>query len=171
MRRIAAHYLIDRSQLIARPLIEVDDQGSVVSVGEWERLDNIPMTEFYAGALSAGFVNAHSHVELSYLRGAIERNTGFGGFARAIGQVRGNYTMSQRLSALRTAMAQMWEQFRKKNFFVGDLQWDEVLQEVMKTMDMYIFLDAALYLVPYFMESPFGIWPSHILGISTTALI
>ena len=36
-------------------------------------------------------------------------------------------------------MAQMWEQFRKKNFFVGDLQWDEVLQEVMKTMDMYIF--------------------------------
>lgn len=110
MRRIAAHYLIDRSQLIARPLIELDDQGSVVSVGEWERLDNIPMTEFYAGALSAGFVNAHSHVELSYLRGAIERNTGFGGFARAIGQVRGNYTMSQRLSALRAAMAQMWEE-------------------------------------------------------------
>lgn len=110
MRRIAAHYLIDCSQLIARPLIELDDQGSVVSVGEWERLDNIPMTEFYAGALSAGFVNAHSHVELSYLRGAIERNTGFGGFARAIGQVRGNYTMSQRLSALRAAMAQMWEE-------------------------------------------------------------
>ncbi|MBR6814888.1 MAG: amidohydrolase family protein [Alistipes sp.] len=110
MRRIAAHYLIDRSQLIARPLIELDDQGSVVSVGEWERLDNIPMTEFYAGALTAGFVNAHSHVELSYLRGAIERNTGFGGFARAIGQVRGNYTMSQRLSALRAAMAQMWEE-------------------------------------------------------------
>ena len=110
MRRIAAHYLIDRSQLIARPLIELDDQGCVVSVGEWERLDNIPMTEFYAGALSAGFVNAHSHVELSYLRGAIERNTGFGGFARAIGQIRGNYTMSQRLSALRAAMAQMWEE-------------------------------------------------------------
>ena len=38
------------------------------------------------------------------------------------------------------AMAQMWEQFRKKNFFVGDLQWDEVLQEVMKTMEDYIFL-------------------------------
>lgn len=110
MRRIAAHYLIDRSQFIARPLIELDDQGSVVSVGEWERLDNIPMTEFYAGALTAGFVNAHSHVELSYLRGAIERNTGFGGFARAIGQVRGNYTMPQRLSALRAAMAQMWEE-------------------------------------------------------------
>lgn len=31
-------------------------------------------------------------------------------------------------------MAQMWEQFRKKNFFVGDLHWGEVL----KTLDTYI---------------------------------
>lgn len=36
-------------------------------------------------------------------------------------------------------MAQMWEQFRKKNFFVGNLLWDEVLQEVRKTIDVYIF--------------------------------
>jgi len=36
------------------------------------------------------------------------------------------------------AMAQMWEQFRKKNFFVGDLQWDEVICDVLKTMDEYI---------------------------------
>ena len=43
---------------------------------------------------------------------------------------------------------------------------EEVFFEGSKT-----FLDAALYLVPYFMESPFGIWPSNILGISTTALI
>ena len=39
------------------------------------------------------------------------------------------------------AMEQMWEQFRKKNFFVGDLQWHEVLQEVMRTMDVYIFVE------------------------------
>ena len=38
------------------------------------------------------------------------------------------------------AMAQMWEQFRKKNFFVGDLQWDEVICDVLKTMDEYILM-------------------------------
>lgn len=38
------------------------------------------------------------------------------------------------------AMAQMWEQFRKKNFFVGDLQWDEVICDVLKTMDVYILM-------------------------------
>ena len=110
MRRIAAHYLIDRSQVIPRPIIELDDEGRVVSVGEWERLDNIPSTEFYAGALSAGFVNAHCHVELSYLHSAIERGTGFGGFAKAIGQVRGNFTEEQREDAMRRAMAQMWSE-------------------------------------------------------------
>ena len=38
------------------------------------------------------------------------------------------------------AMAQMWEQFRKKNFFIGDLQWDEVICDVLKTMDVYILM-------------------------------
>ena len=108
MRRIAAHYLIDRGQVIPRPVVECDDEGRITRVEQWERLDAMPSTEFYAGALTAGFVNAHSHLELSYLRGAIERGTGFGGFARAIGMVRGNYTMEQRKQALAAASAQMW---------------------------------------------------------------
>ena len=33
------------------------------------------------------------------------------------------------------------------------------------------FLDAIVYFIPYVMEHPFGIWPSHPLGISTTALL
>ena len=28
-------------------------------------------------------------------------------------------------------LAEMWEQFRKKNFFVGELQWKDALQEVL----------------------------------------
>ncbi len=108
MRRIAAHYLIDRGRITPHPLVECDDEGRIVRIGQWERLDNIPQAEFYAGALTAGFVNAHCHLELSYLRGAIERGTGFGGFARAIGQVRGNYTIEERQRALAAASERMW---------------------------------------------------------------
>lgn len=108
MRRIAAHYLIDRGRTTPRPLVECDDEGRIVRIEQWERLDNIPQAEFYAGALTAGFVNAHCHLELSYLRGAIERGTGFGGFARAIGQVRGNYTIEERQRALAAASQRMW---------------------------------------------------------------
>lgn len=108
MRHIAAHYLIDRSRIVPRPIITVDDDGRIVRVEQWERLDTMPHTEFYSGALSAGFVNAHCHIELSYLRSAIARGTGFAGFARAIGQVRGEFSMQERERALYAADAAMW---------------------------------------------------------------
>lgn len=110
MRRIAAHYLIRRGEITARPVITLDDEGCITSIDKWERLDTLAQTEFYAGALCAGFVNAHSHIELSYLRGAIERGSGFAGFARQIGAVRGNFTPEEREQALRTADAVMWAQ-------------------------------------------------------------
>lgn len=108
MRHIAAHYLIDRSHITERPVISLDDSGRIVRVEQWERLDTMPNTEFYSGALSAGFVNAHCHIELSYLRGAIAQGTGFAGFARAIGQVRGQFSREERESALYAADATMW---------------------------------------------------------------
>lgn len=110
MRRIAAHYLINRGEITARPVITLDDEGCITSISTWQRLDSLPETEFYAGALCAGFVNAHSHVELAYLRGAIERGSGFAGFARQIGAVRGNFSLDERVQALRAADAVMWAQ-------------------------------------------------------------
>ena len=110
MRTIAAHYLIDRGQIMPRPVIELDDDGRIVRVAQWERLDTMPCTEFYSGALSAGFVNAHCHIELSYLRGAIAPGTGFAGFARAIGQVRGGFSDEERQRALYAADAAMWQE-------------------------------------------------------------
>ena len=110
MRRIASHYLLDCGQIIKHPLVTLDEQGRVVAVEQWERLDSVASTEFYGGALCAGFVNAHSHIELSYLQGAIARGTGFGGFAAAIGRVRGGYTAEQRQQALRAADAKMWSE-------------------------------------------------------------
>ena len=38
------------------------------------------------------------------------------------------------------SMAQMWEQFRKKNFFVGTLLWENVLAGVISKIEQYIIL-------------------------------
>ena len=108
MRRIAAHYLISRGEVMPRPVVECDSEGRITKISQWERLDNIAGTEFYAGAITPGFVNAHCHLELSYLHGAIEPKTGFGGFARAIGMVRNNYSHDERQQALAAASARMW---------------------------------------------------------------
>ncbi len=107
MRRIAAHWLIDRGQVMQRPVVSIADDGQIVAIEQWESLDKMAHTEFYAGALTAGFVNAHCHIELSYLRWKIERGSGFAGFARAIGQVRGEATLDERVAALAAADAKM----------------------------------------------------------------
>ncbi len=48
--------------------------------------------------------------------------------------------MSETLSQIEKneTMAQMWEQFRKKNFFVGDLVWADVITDVLYTIQTYI---------------------------------
>ena len=91
-----------------RPVVTVDDKGLIVAVRQWERLDTLPSTEFYAGALCAGFVNAHCHAELSYLKCKIAEGSGFAGFARAIGQVRGGFSIAERQQAMAAADAAMW---------------------------------------------------------------
>lgn len=69
----------------------------------------MPGTEFYSGVLAPGLVNAHCHLELSYLRGAIPEGCGFAGFAGAMGQVRERFGPEERLRAVAAADAAMWQ--------------------------------------------------------------
>ena len=66
--------------------------------------------EFYSGILCAGFVNAHSHIELSYLRGAIAEGEGFASFAESIGKVRGNFSEEECATAIMEADRTMWQE-------------------------------------------------------------
>ncbi len=66
--------------------------------------------EFHAGILSPGFVDAHAHLELSYLKGAIPDGGGYAAFASAIGSVRNGFDMSQRLAAAADADREMWDE-------------------------------------------------------------
>ena len=66
--------------------------------------------EFYSGILCAGFVNAHSHIELSYLRGAITEGEGFASFAESIGRVRGGFSEEERMAAIVEADRTMWQE-------------------------------------------------------------
>ena len=110
MRKIAAHYTLIDGELCRNIVVSVDDHRRVVAVDRVTSLDNMASVVFYPGILIPGMVNAHCHLELSYLRGAIAEKSGFAGFARAIGAVRNNFTSEERLHAASVADAQMWEQ-------------------------------------------------------------
>lgn len=110
MRRIASHYALINGELRRGIVVEVDDLGTITSITQHDNIDALHSVEFYPGVLMPGMVNAHCHLELSYLRGAIAEGTGFAGFAHEIGRVRGAYTNEERLHAASVADSEMWNE-------------------------------------------------------------
>ena len=115
LRKIASHYLLTPQGFQPRPLLTIkcftDGSHEIVAVEQYaEGLDSIAGVEFYSGVLCAGFVNAHSHLELSYLRGAIAEGGGYASFAESIAKVRDNFSEEERLSAIVEADRAMWQE-------------------------------------------------------------
>lgn len=127
MRRIASHYALINGALQRDIVIELDDNGVIRNVIHTNALDSMASVEFYPGILIPGMVNAHCHLELSYLRGEIAEGSGFAGFARAIGQVRNNFTPEERIHAASVADARMWAEGVEA---VADIANDELIMEV-----------------------------------------
>ncbi len=117
-RRIASHYLWTKTGWLRRPIVETAPDGTILRVGVSEHPDREPFTEFHAGVLLPGFVDAHCHLELSYLQGEIPEEEGFAAFARAMGEVRNRFTDEERLQAVRRADAALW---REGVAAVGDI--------------------------------------------------
>lgn len=107
-RRIASNLLWTSRGLLRNPVIGVAEDGCILSVDQCDAPDRLPGTEFYAGILAPGLIDAHCHLELSYLKGAIPEGSGFAGFAAAMGQVRGRFTAQERLQAAVAADAALW---------------------------------------------------------------
>ena len=109
-RRIASHYALINGKLERNAVITVEQDGTILSIEQPEALDSCASVEFFPGIITAGMINAHCHLELSYLAGAIAEGQGFAGFAREIGRVRGNYSNEERIHAADIADALMWEE-------------------------------------------------------------
>lgn len=127
MRRIASHYTLYNGELERNIVVEVDDRGTITNILRCDAIDSMASVEFFPGILIPGMVNCHSHLELSYLKGAIAEGEGYGGFARSIGAVRNNFTTEERIRSARLADAQMWEEGVEA---VADIANDDLVMEV-----------------------------------------
>ncbi len=118
-RRIASNLLLHRGKFLHNPIVEVAADGTIVSVESGSQdIDRMANTEHYSGIMMAGMVNAHCHLELSYLRGKISEGGGFASFASQIGKVRTQSTMEERLRAIEEADREM---AREGIVAVGDI--------------------------------------------------
>ncbi len=81
-RKISATYLFSTNrQPIKNGLLILDSEGVIVEVIErGNDFSEHESVEHYSGILCPGFINAHCHLELSYLKGQIEKCEGLADF-------------------------------------------------------------------------------------------
>ena len=110
MRRIAAEYLytLASTEPIVNGFVEVEDDGTVVRTGVSP--DPAAEPEYYEGAVAPGFVNAHCHVELSYMKGLFRKGTGMAGFIDQINELRDTKSLDEKVRDLTREMDSLWEQ-------------------------------------------------------------
>jgi cytosine/adenosine deaminase-related metal-dependent hydrolase len=82
MKRFSAQYILTNSEpALRRGVINAEDDGTVISIDNTDgNLTESQSVEFYNGIIIPGFVNCHSHLEFSHMRGAIASGKGLGNF-------------------------------------------------------------------------------------------
>lgn len=107
MRRFAAKYVytLTASEPLLNAFVEVEEDGTIRRIGPCEEGEAL-----LDGAIVPGFVNAHCHVELSYMKGLFRKGTGMAGFIDQINALRDTSSPEEKLASLQAAMDGMWEQ-------------------------------------------------------------
>ena len=97
--QVSADFVYSRGALLPGHCLDLDPAGKVLALrpGRAER--------HLAGILSPAFVNAHCHLELSHLAGAIPKLTGMAGFIEALQGIRNDWEESERQAAISQAIA------------------------------------------------------------------
>ena len=107
MKRHTAQYVytLTSREPIQRGFVEVADDGTILSVGACPSGEAVE-----EGVIAPGFVNAHCHSELSYLKGKFRKGTGMAGFIDQINEMRDSSSPEQKAQALKEAFDGLWEQ-------------------------------------------------------------
>ena len=107
MKRYTAQYVytLTTREPLRNAFVEVDGDGTLARVGLCT-----PGEKVEEGALAPGFVNAHCHVELSYMKGLFRKGTGMAGFIDQINALRDTSSLEKKVADLRDAMDALWAQ-------------------------------------------------------------
>lgn len=113
MRIFTSDYIFP---IVAGPIrdgyVMTDDEGYVLKMGAARELNPpaLSVAEYFPGAIVPGFVNTHSHIELSHLKGTFSKGSGMSGFINQINSLRDSVDKSGRINAIETEMRGLYRQ-------------------------------------------------------------
>ncbi len=91
MRKIAADIVFPvEGEPIKNGVVVFDSKGTILDIYQESKNLRSPDIEYYDGVLIPGFVNAHSHLEYSYVKDLIEPKQGLIGFIKNIITIKQN---------------------------------------------------------------------------------
>ena len=129
MRKISADWIFPvSSPRVKNGVVVVDEQGKILDVTDRKSFDQSDL-EVYEGIICPGFINAHCHLELSYMKGKISEKRGMIQFIMDVIDFRNGFTVSLEEESLeiiydsiRKAEAEMFE---NGIVAVGDISNDD----------------------------------------------
>lgn len=113
-------------------VIEVTEDGTIVGVLNGP----VESAIYFEGILTPGFVNAHCHLELSHMKGAIPEHTSLIPFLKNVAFGRGDFTDEQKREARRKAYDEL---VRNGVVAVGDIANTADTQDVRALDQLHFF--------------------------------
>ena len=108
MIKISADYIFPIvSTPIKNGILIFENDGKIIDVLEPTELISKEDIKKYKGIICPGFINTHSHIELSYLKNQIKKNTGLGEFVVEVQKSKKKFEKGFMLEAIRKAEEEM----------------------------------------------------------------
>lgn len=154
MRFLTAENIHDGKKFLPDNTVLIFDKtGCFVDYNVKQEIDPLKV-EHHAGIICPGFINAHCHLELSHLKGAIEQKKGLTEFAKDIIAKRNNFSSEEIKEAIVAADSLM---YKEGIVAVGDISnTTDTLDQKSKSAIYYHTFVELLTLNPYYAELIFN---------------
>jgi cytosine/adenosine deaminase-related metal-dependent hydrolase len=123
MRKISADYIYTGSgTVLHNATLVVERDGTILDIRSGRDVE----AEYYKGAICPGFVNVHTHLELSYAHQKISRGGGIDDFIHQLEQLKRSVPEKDKKSAVAMAMDEM---YRSGTVLAGDIMNTDISLE------------------------------------------